>query len=136
MYKVSIEQKLNRFLIERKKSTKVEITKGERQLKIDKGRDSGDELYRDFTKFLSLYLNSLENKDLQMLKVINRDKAAALVQSMADIHPEVKAILDKMHLEPAKFVARFWNKMDIKTTWQDVVTMLMKGNTTKKEEKS
>jgi hypothetical protein len=103
------------------------MVKAKRGLKVAKSKDVGDELYTDFTKFLSKYLNMLDNDELVQYRVMNRDKAEELILNMSSVHEEVQAILDKLHLDAAKFVSRYWNKMDMKVSIQDTVIMLLKG---------
>jgi hypothetical protein len=119
--------RIDLFLTERRKATKTEVFKAERDLKLAKGKDSGVNLYPDFTKFLATYLNTLENKDLNQYRVMTREKAVTLVTAVASAHPNMQAILDKLSLEPKAFVSRFWNKMDMKSALQDAIKMLLKG---------
>jgi len=122
-----LTKRLDLFLTERRMTTKVEMTRAERELKIAKGKDTGLDLYPDFTKFLAIYLNSLQGKELNPYRIINREKAMELVSKVASDHPNIQAVLDKLHLNPEAFVNRFWSKMDMKNAIQDAVAMLLKG---------
>jgi hypothetical protein len=119
--------RINLYLTERRKTTKVEMTRRKRELKIAKTKDAGEELYADFTKFLATYLNALDTDELIDYKIMNRVKAEELVTNMASAHEEVQALLDKLHIDSEKFVRRFWTKMDMKVVIQDTVDMLLKG---------
>ena len=119
--------RIDLFLTERRKTTKVEMIKAERQLKLAKGKDTGVDLYADFTKFLATYLNSLDNKGLTQYRIINREKAIELVGAVASAHENMQAVMDKFHLDPEAFVGRFWTKMDMKNALQDAIKLLMKG---------
>jgi hypothetical protein len=135
-------KRIDMFLTERRMTTKVEMTKAERELKLAKGRDIGVELYADFTKFLAVYLNTLKSKELSPYKIITREKAEELVSAVVSTHPNMQAVLDKLNLDPKSFVSRFWSKMDMKQSLQDAVMMLLKGEqnvtiaTVKKDEQS
>ncbi len=124
---MNLDKRLSRILMERTRETKVQMTRAEREAKLAKGRDMGADLYKDFTKFMADYLNSLKSEDLTQYKIMNRDKAVQLVSNMITAHPQALAMLGKMHLPPEKFVARFWNKMDMKEAIQGAVTMMLKG---------
>ena len=124
---MDLNKRIDLFLTERRMTTKVEMTKAERELKLAKGKDTGLELYPDFTKFLAIYLNSLKGKELNPYRIINREKAMELVSKVAADHPNMQAVLDKLHLDPEAFVARFWSKMDMKNAIQDAIKMLLKG---------
>jgi len=124
---MELEKRLDLFLTERRMTTKVEMTKAERELKLAKAKDTGVELYPDFTKFLAVYLNSLKGKELNTYRIINREKAAELVRAVSSAHPNMQALLDKLHLDSEAFVTRFFTKMDMKNAIQDAVMMLLKG---------
>ena len=124
---MELKKRLDLFLTERRMTTKVELVRADRELKIAKGKDVGIELYPDFTKFLATYLNSLKGKELNPYRVINRERAMELVGKVASAHPNMQAVLDKLHLDPEAFVNRFWSKMDIKNAIQDAVKLLLKG---------
>jgi hypothetical protein len=119
--------RINLFLIERKLTTKVEFIKAERELKIAKGKDAGIDLYPDFTKFLAIYLNGLKSKDLAPYRIINKKNAEELVTQVTSSHPNMQAVLDKLNLDPKGFVSRFWTKMGMKSSIQDAIKMLLKG---------
>jgi hypothetical protein len=126
-YAMNLDKKLNLFLTERRKTTRAEMTKATRQLRMDKAKDTGIELYPDFTKFMATYLNSLDSKDLAQYRTISRDKAVQLIQAIASSNEMAQAVLDKMHLDAEHFVSRFWTKMQMKPAIQDAIVMLMKG---------
>ena len=122
-----LTEKIDFFLNERRRTTKTEMTRAKRVLKIEKSRDVGLELYDDFLTFLSTYLNTMESKELVKYKIINRKKAEELISAMSSSVPEFQAILEKLHFEPDKFVTRYWNLKDMKITIQDAVDILLKG---------
>lgn len=124
---IEITDKIDCFLNERTKTTKVQMVKTRRELKKEKSRDTSVELYDDLVRFLSTYLNTMDTKDLVKYKVMNRKKAIEMVEGMASSTPEAQAMLTKIHLDPEKLVARFWTLKDMKTVIEDTVNMLLKG---------
>jgi len=136
-----LTDKINFLLNERRKTTKTEMTVARRELKKEKSRDTSVDLYDDIVRFLSTHLNSMDTKDLVKFKVMTRKKAIEMITGLASSVPEAQAMLDKMHLEPEKFVSRYWTLKDMKIMIQDSVDMLLKGEkpgpvAAPKEEKS
>lgn len=123
----SLEEKIDIFLTERRKTTRVEMVRAERELKIDKTKDTGPELYVDMVKFLATYLNSLNVKDMVQYKVMNREKAEQLISAMVSAHPNAQAVLTKLNLDAKQFVSRYWTKMDMKYAIQDAINLLIRG---------
>ena len=84
---MNLDDRIKLFLNERTKTTRTAMVKAERGLKIEKSKDTGPELYVDITKFLAIYLNSLDTKNLNVYKIINREKAEQMVTDMVAAHP-------------------------------------------------